>query len=245
MAGWIQRLVCLLLWLSSAAMAEPVPLRIVLGADSHGDQCQGPLAALLQELLVVRSGIAYVCDSAPWARAQTLVREHRRDALITTRNAERERYLQSTAIALIEAPLRLYTRRDHPRLAELKQIRAPVEASPFQILSYRGDSWAEQHLISAGLPVDWSKDSSTVLKKLVAGRGDLYFQNSYDTNRLIRQLNLQGQIIALPTAFDTISRYLMIDRDSAFAHQIGRINQALAAMQADGSLKRLQNPLQE
>ena len=243
----VPRLLALLLgigsWLlpvSTASATTAEPLRIVLGADTTGDQCQGPLAALLHELLTVRSQIAFHCDTAPWARAQTLVREHKRDALITTRNADRDRYTIATEVALIEAPLQLYTRRDHPRLAELAAIRTPVDAAPFRILSYRGDSWAEQHLIAAGLTVDWSKDSSTVLKKLAAGRGDLYFQNRYDTNRLLRHLQLDQELIALPTPFGTIARYLLIDRDSAFAAEADRINQALHQMQQDGSLQRLQ-----
>lgn len=246
----VSQLLALLLWIglwltpaSQASATALAPLRIVLGADTTGDQCQGPLAALLNELLTVRSQIAYQCDTAPWARAQTLVREHKRDALITTRNADRDRYTIATQIALIEAPLQLYTRYDHPRLAELQTIRKPLEAAPFRVLSYRGDSWAEQQLIAMGLPVDWSKDSSTVLKKLAAGRGDIYFQNRYDTDRLLRHLRLEQEVIALPTRFGTIARFLLIDRDSAFAADVERINYALHQMQQDGSLQRLQQAL--
>jgi len=50
-------------------------------------------------------------------------------------------------------------------------------------------------------------------------------------------------VIALPTRFGTIARFLLIDRDSAFAADVERINYALHQMQQDGSLQRLQQAL--
>lgn len=218
--------------------AQP-PLRIVLGQDLSGDQCQGLTGAVLREALTVRNGITFQCDSMPWARAQMMLKSAERDALVALPTDERAAYTRAGTEPVISARLMLFTHANHAQLAAIRQIKTLADAKPFRVMSYRGDGWAQQQLGAAGVAVEWSEDSSTVLRKLVSGRGDLYFQTDKDTWAQIKQLQLTDSIVALPTEFGLINRHLLIRSGSAYVADLPRIDAALQAMKKDGSWAKL------
>ncbi len=226
--------------LAGASDVSTAPLRIVLGEDSRENQCESATGALLRELLQLRNGIAFECSVMPWQRAQLSVKSGERDALVALPTTERLQYAVASQVPVIKARMVAFTRADHPQMAALRLLRTPIDAKPYRILSYRADGWAQQQLVPLGLAIEWSEDSATVLKKLAAARGDLFFQNDVDTRRLIRQLGLEQTLLQLPMDFGRIDRHLLIRRDHPATALLPKLDASLRQMHADGSIKRIE-----
>lgn len=233
-------LVCLLAMFSPGIHATPAPLvRIVFGEEAIEDQCQSVAGNTLREAFT-RAGVEMHCETLPWERAQMLVKAGERDAFLASQNAERASYAVASKEAVLRSRMVLFAASNHPKLAELRQIRTLAELKPFRVLSYRGDGWAKAHLLPLGIKVEWSEDPSTVLRKIASGRGDVFVQTDQDTLRLLRQLKLDQQITMLATPFGTVEHFLMVSKISPQLDLLPRFDAAIRAMRQDGTLQRLQ-----
>lgn len=215
------------------------PLRIVFGEESTEDQCQSFAGEILREALTRRAGVKMVCDSVPWERAQLMVRTGQRDAFLATKNADRASYTVAGNEPVLTSRLVIFTLATHAKLADLKRVRTIAELKPYRVLTYRGDGWVKNHLLPAGITVEWSEDPSAVLRKLASGRGDLFIQTDIDTLRLIRQLQLDNQVIMLPNELSKIQHFLMISKHSPWVTEQPRFDAAFRAMQVEGLLDSL------
>ncbi len=235
--------ICLIAWmavtLSGQASDALPPLRIVLGETEIDEQCQTLAGDILHEALVARAGLNIVCDSQPWARAQVMVQQGERDAMLTVRTSERDRYTRTGEVPAMTLNIVMFTRRQHPLLSSLQKIRHLSELAPYQVLSYHGDGWSKKHLAPLSIPIEYSDDLRSVLLKLSRGRGDVFLQSDLDTWQQIRWLKLDTELIMLPTAFEALPYYLLIRSGSPYVEKLPKMDQAFAAMQFDGSLDKL------
>ncbi|NQD38866.1 transporter substrate-binding domain-containing protein [Permianibacter sp. IMCC34836] len=226
--------------MSNAAAIEALPpLHVVFGEEATQDQCKGMAQQVLEEALSKRAGIAFDCEAMPWERAQLMVKGGERDAFVTTKTAERASYTVAGNEPVLTYRMVMFTSATHPKLAALREIKTLADVLPYQVLTYRGDGWAKNNLLPAGIKVELSEGPSAVLKKIAAGRGDLFFQTDWDTRQQIKRMNLDKLVIELPQEFGTAYFYLMIGKNSPYVKMLAKIDAQILAMKKDGSWERI------
>ncbi len=112
------------------ALAQAADLRVytLVFADNYfapyvfieNGKLKGSLLAVMDELLGNRLKLSVQHAAYPWARAQAMVKAGQADGFVTAATPERAQYTIATTEWLYQSRLTLFTRANHPRLAELQ-----------------------------------------------------------------------------------------------------------------------------
>lgn len=204
--------------------------------DENG-ATRGILVDLLTEALQERLAVPVSHQGFPWSRAQRMVQQGLADALCTVPTAERLAYAAASREAVASSTFTLFTRRDHPRLAELKQARTLDDLREFALIHYEGSSWAREHLTAS--PVIWTISQAHALRMVAAGRGDGFIDASEPLRINIRTLNLTRQLVELPQVFDTQAFHLLIRMDNPAREILPRFDAVLRRMRAEKANARI------
>jgi len=211
--------------------------------DQNGS-ARGIFKELMEEIFK-RLKVPLECKLFPWKRTQVFVHNGLADGMVTVPTPKRlETMLASKP--LLTSGEKVFVRKDHPRIEEIKKIRTFDDLKKFTIVEVSGDGWAEGHF--KGLPnVVWAPKVSSALYMIANGRVDLYVINEFSGKESIRtmlktpspfQENFK-KIITGPHTLETISYSLLINKNSPWAHLIPRINATLEEIKRDGTYDRI------
>jgi polar amino acid transport system substrate-binding protein len=181
--------------------------------------------------IVKRAGIDYTIELLPWKRAYTAALE-RSDACVfsTTRTPERDPLF--TWIGPIgEADWVLMARADSKlRLDSLDDARG------YRIGTYNGDA-RDHYLRARGFKVDPAPNDRLNLRKLMAGRIDLWAASFRRGSATLARMGYGDKVVPV-LVFNRIRVYLACNRGVP-DELVARMNGALAAMEHDGTLQRI------
>jgi len=171
-----------------------------------------------------------------------MVKDRTADALFTTITEERMSYSEASD-PIIEVNFKIYSRADHPKLDELRQISSLEDLHPFRLVDYYGSGWAEVNLVNAGLDVYWLNRNEQLWQFLILGRADATVKNEWTTRYILKNLDLQNKIFEMPNTMtpEPTTFHILISKKSPFRSKIEQINLAIEVMKGDGTLQRIFN----
>jgi len=208
--------------------AEPISWR-----DDKGVM-QGLLVDTLDEALKKRMKIELSHDGYPWARAQLMVKQGSADAFCTIPTPERLTYAVASTEPVATIPLVMYAKVDGKRLEELKKVRTVEDLRSFSHVSYIGAGWAKKNLV--GVDVDYVPKIEDCLRILARGEADLYIDNRASTQKYLRALGLQKQIVELPHVLENTYYHLCIGKESPYVDILPAFDKVMAKLKSDGTL---------
>jgi polar amino acid transport system substrate-binding protein len=218
------------------------PVKMVYSANGkplcwgEGDTVQGILIDVsIQVFKKLR--VAATHNGFPWVRAQKMVEEGSADGFITIPTTERRSYADIGTEPVVTMKMVMIVKANSPKIGQLKIVKKASDLKPFVVLSYNGNSWAKDFL--KDLNVDWAVTVEQCLNKLVAGRGDVYISDENSEKFRIKKLNLEKQLVILPTVLDQRDFYLCIRKSSSHVKLIPKFDQALKQIKAEGILQKI------
>ena len=119
---------CTQAWCAEPAPSlEPGPLQLVAASiDSpliYPDlPCRQTHLLIAQEALR-RAGIVFVCEPVAWKRAQVMVQDGERDAMVTLLTAERAEYSIASNEIVYESHMAAFISAAHPQRGQLARIK--------------------------------------------------------------------------------------------------------------------------
>ncbi|XYJ11079.1 substrate-binding periplasmic protein [Telluria sp. B2] len=179
-----------------------------------------------------RARLAYTIELLPWKRAYAAARG-RPDACVysTTRTPEREALFKWVG-PLDTAHWVLMARAD--RQFALRNLE---DARPYRIGTYNGDA-RDHYLRSRGFKVDAAPHDLINPRKLLLGRIDLWAAALRPGSPVLAQNGWAGKIVPV-LAFNQRDVFLACNRGVSDAI-VSRLNDAFAALERDGSLRRIE-----
>jgi len=246
MAGTMKSITLLVLSLallgSVSIAAEPI--RLVTGnyppyEYEEAGEVKGLVVEVLKEAFA-RSQLPVEFKVVPWARALWMAQHGEADAVFATiKTPEREQLLNFSNESLIPLSSAFFVKKGSP-------------------IQYNGDlnALAEQNIGllrqgSYGAVFDaavkngtlkhpeFSIDTLTNIKKLIAGRIDLMAGDRIGTLHLLQQNKLLDQVTVLSPEINTSPSYLAFNKTKDHSATRNAIDKAIKAMKKDGSYQRI------
>ena len=211
---------------------------------SFGEQAavKGMLIDVVTEAVSrVEGGYTATHTGLPWKRAQAMVEAGEADGFITTATAERKAYATFTEHQGLLGRRALFYAPENPKREAIEAAASVEDVAAFTVVDYLGNGWAKSNLEDKGVKINWVSDSETVLKVVAAQRGDVHVGN-YDTGRITRdKLGMTNEVAAKPIDFMAPVEMRIGIRNSYpnAAELVGKLNTALEAMHADGTVEAI------
>lgn len=226
------RAVLLLLLVSRLALAEPEDGLLLTAEDlapynfTQNGKFSGVATEKIEEIMR-RTRIPYRIQVLPWARAYHMAQTRANTcAFSTNRTPEREAQFRWIG-PLGSNRWTLYglAKRDW-------HIDSLEAARPLRIGTYNGDS-RDSYLRARGFQVDASNADASNMQKLLLGRIDLWASSDMGAGQIAKDQGLADKVVPVLT-FNRTELYLACHA-SLDERLVTRMNEALRAMQADGS----------
>ncbi len=212
---------------------EPLPPYNIV--SETGREISGLVGDKIVEMMR-RAAISYAVEPSSWQRAFKLA-QSRPDTCVfgTARTPEREARFQWVG-PLASTDWTIFTRRDN-RLtsASLEELK------PYVIGGYRADILAD-YLDQHGYRVAHSGADEISLRNMLLGRIDYWASNRAAATALALKLGVQDRLRALLT-FGHSSLYLAC-HPGVPEDMVARLQQALKAMENDGTVKKIDTQYQ-
>jgi glutamate/aspartate transport system substrate-binding protein len=238
------------LLLSVAAYANDTPKIVLHTASQQATPARfnvsdkdmpGLCVEVLHAVEQLDPGITFVGldDEAPLQRVLAEVEKHRLDIFAcAARTPEREAqltYLQqqiysSHAVLAVRAhdTADVHTLADIPKLGKDDFVIVP-----------RGTVLEDMASKIPGLNVDaGSADKLSNIKKLLSGRARFYFETELNLTRAIHDAHAESEIRLIPAILADEPQYMVVGKQ-VDAATVSRLNSALKALDANGTLQRV------
>jgi polar amino acid transport system substrate-binding protein len=235
MAAWL--LVC-------ASRADAVETVVLTGhpnwppfSSEDGERIVG-IGAELAEIVFRDLGFqTQARPSGNWKRVQAQTEAGAADVIVAAyRTAERERYLVYPAQPYMEDVNVIWVARG--KEFPFRQWDDLVGRKGTAML---GESYGQKfdNFIRDKLDIEWSSTPSQSLRKLSIGRAAYYPFSLHGGRIQVRQLGFGGRISHLPLPISSEHIYIAISKKSRYLKYLPKIEAALAARRADGTVARL------
>jgi polar amino acid transport system substrate-binding protein len=244
--AWLAAVLAVSLWASLAWAQEP-PARLHF-ADSpfppylvgqEGGPARGGAAVALVRGLFARLGIEVSITLHPWQRTLHMVKAGRADGVcLVMHSKERESYLAYSR-PLFHARESLYYRQDRlpgfswRGLADLKPYRIGVVAG------YTYGGGLLRAVSELGLKVEPAPSGRRCLKKLIAGRIDLYVEEESVARTLLAELPGGERVAKAERPLSVFAYHLALARGTGAHRLLPRLNRVLERMHREGEVRRI------
>lgn len=210
------------------------------GWEDNG-KMRGIYIDTVNEALTNRLGISVEHRGFPWSRAQSMVKEGKADGFCTVITPERLKYSVAAKESLIDVNFKIFAAANNPNLDKLGKVTSIPELQGFKLVDYRGSGWAKENLEKAGLNIHWLGKNEQLWKFLAGGRADATVKNEWTTRFSLKKLGYQEKIVELPHPMlaEPTSFHIFIGKKSKFLPYLGKIDEALKNMKADGTMQSI------
>jgi polar amino acid transport system substrate-binding protein len=220
----------------SVAQTEKKPFRMAV-SDNYAPfyrvedgQVRGVVFDILSEVIGKQMGVPIVFEPYPWARAQVMVEKNGCDALCTIATPHRLAYTLSSDEAVLTNAFRLFVRKDHKLLPELRKVDSLESLLALRptVVSYLGSGWSGSNL--AGMAVTLASNFDSMMLMLLAGRADIVIDGEFNVQNWLAtykgdlgRLNLQD-VVMLPKVYDATKFNLLVSKQSAYVSMLPEFN---------------------
>jgi polar amino acid transport system substrate-binding protein len=175
-------------------------------------------------------------EAEPWARALASLDSGRTDLIVSAYwTQERvDRFLYTRAYA--EDPIAVFMKAAAPfPVTGLGDLGGHSGVVPF------GSNFGDEitAFLRADPRVSFNTSKEGMFRQLLTPRVDYAILAQHNGERILKQLDLSGTIVAAPTPLAVNKVYMMLSRKSPCAPQLPALDAALAALDADGTIRRL------
>jgi polar amino acid transport system substrate-binding protein len=202
-----------------------------------GDKIVG-IGAELADIVFKDAGLTTVSvPSGNWKRAQAQVEFGAVDVLVAAyRTRERSAYMAYPATPFMEDVNVLWVARG--KEFAFREWGDLVGKKGTAML---GESYGQgfDDYIKANLQIDWVSTPTQSLQKLAMGRADYYPFSLHGGMIQIKQMDLESRITYLEKPISAENIYIAISKKSKFLPYLPRIEAAIRARRADGTVDRL------
>jgi polar amino acid transport system substrate-binding protein len=154
------------------------------------------------------------------------------------RDAEREKFLEFSD-SLLERKGFMYAQ--FPKAAGMK-VASLTDLKGLTVGTVKGASYGadfEAAVSAGGIRLDGSADLESAFRKLAEGRVDVVLAVNLAAAEILRLPEFSGKFATIGLPYQSTPLAIGIGRSSPALDQLPRINEAIAAMKADGSLKKI------
>lgn len=234
--------------LAGACWAEGCELRVRWAEDppyfvATGGRVEGLMTEVLTETLA-RMGCRPIWVELPWARALLEMQEGHIDVVAgALRRPDREAYAHFVD-ARFESRNRLFVRAaDAARLGDATTLAGALEHGlklGVQIGVVYGTEYSElMHKPALRQRFTQSATRRSLWQMLDLNRVDGVLASEFSAQWELNQLGLAGRVVPSAVALASEPTYVMLSRHSVTAAQVEQFREASAAMDRDGTLRRL------
>lgn len=225
-------------------LSTPVAARELLAVGAHFDRVYergadgtfSGLGAEILRLLARESGDTIRFEIYPWKRAQAMVSGAKADILVGPYlSDERRQTLAFSERPFYQDAMIFYARSDAPPWnGDYASIRGK------QVAILNGWAYGPQfERASSQLQISLTNTVESGLKMLTARRIDLFATNRRNTEPLIAQLQLAGQVVPLNGIIDIQNGYMAFPKRPEYDSLRLRFDQAYKKLADSGELKKL------
>ncbi len=206
------------------------------------DGTLGGLAKDSLDLILTKgSGIPYRINLLPWARAQNDTENGLIDLILTLKTPERLQWSVASDKPLYSIYFKIFTRRDHPRLAEILAIKTydDIKKLGLVTVSNLGNNWHKTTIEDRGIATEWVKNDRNLVLFLASGRADIAVDSPLSMNPLIHKEGLEKELMETEVKFDEVWFYVLMSKKSKYLGLWPQINQKITEVVATTDYKRL------
>lgn len=205
--------------------------------DEEGNPA-GFFVDIVYEALTNRLGIELSIQVLPWRRCQSLVANGEADLLTTIPTEERLSYAIQTVAPIWVKKYQIYTWYDHPDVEKMNTIKTieNIGDHSFVIISYLGNSWAQDKLLNKGLKVVFANTVDNMYRMLTARRGDLIIDDSILVDPALKRLGFENTIIKTSGIVEQSSFHILIGKKSSYIDIVDTVDMTLNDMWKDGTI---------
>lgn len=199
---------------------------------------KGILIDVINEAVVNRMNLEVTHEGLPWKRAQSHVQKGKADAFITVPTTARLAYTIKNTEPVININLSIVTRKDHPKLKQMKSITTIEQLKNYSLTNYLGNGWAKQNLNH--LKVHCLPTIDLLFPFLIAGRADIAIISDKLSKYEIKRLGYEKKLAVLPNAIASVPFHLCIRKTSEHTSILKRFDSVIKEMTADGTLQKIE-----
>lgn len=187
-----------------------------------------------------RIGVRVQVDLYPWRRVLKMAETGQSDGIcLLMKTAEREDYLVFSDVVFIGEEVLLYDTTRYPDFT-WEDFSDLTEYTIGLVDGYVYGRAFMDSIEALSLTVEYADDSPANLRKLTAGRVDLVVEERYAAAAMLKDLGADGEKIRAASApVSEYSYYMALSRQSPASEAVAAVNEALAAMKADGTIDRI------
>ncbi|MET1254158.1 substrate-binding periplasmic protein [Aliikangiella maris] len=198
---------------------------------------KGILIDIIDAAVVYKLKIPVSHTGLPWVRAQSLVKNNLADGFITVPTAERRQYTYVNATPVANWEVTLMTRKDHPKIEELKQVGTPLQLKGFRVGTNLGNGWAKENL--SQIELIETRTVEQLLQMVVANRIDVIIHGRLEEAYYSQKLGYNNELVILPNSFTIVPFNLCISKSSHYADIIEKFESVIIEMHENGELKEI------
>ncbi|HBD08590.1 MAG TPA: amino acid ABC transporter substrate-binding protein [Syntrophobacteraceae bacterium] len=231
------------LLLASIAEAKTV-LRIAYPAfpPFHWVKENGEMAGffyeIITEALEKRMGMTVVWTEYPWPRCQENIKLGIDDAIITVPTNERADYTVTTKAPFYSKPLNIFTYIDHPRMADIINIRnlTDLRDKNFSVITYIGNGWHKENIQPLGIKTYEASILVSIWKMLAERRGDVVIEWPPGSWPDIQRAGVSDRITDTNITISSMPFHLLLRKSYPKQDILDEFNQTISNMNQDGTM---------
>ena len=190
-------------------------------------ECRGIYCEIANQVFTEELGIAVIAVQHPWARIQREVELGNIDVMFAMPSEPRKRYGFVSDEPIFLNTMKVFTYIDHPRLAEIKQIRVEedIKALNLTAITNQGNAWHSSHIESLGITTVHAISDEHILKMLAAKRGDLVIDTSASMRYMMEDMALTDKFLETDAVIDRANIHIILSKKSKFSSRMPEIDE--------------------
>ncbi len=205
-----------------------------------GNEMKGIFIDVLNKVINKEMGISISHEGFPWARAQMYVSIGEADGFVTVPTEKRKEYTIVSKESVILSKVSIFTRENHPRLYEMRNIKNIKDFKNFNLITYVGDGFSKK-LFQGWKYIRKVPTLDKCLELVKFGRHDIFLQTSEVTNFRIRILGYQGKFTELDSPVNSAPFNLCIGKKSSFKKILPEFDRIIKKMYKNKSMEKIFN----
>ncbi|MEZ8100442.1 substrate-binding periplasmic protein [Vibrio bivalvicida] len=179
-------------------------------------EMEGILVDIAREILEKQMNLDVSHEGFPWSRAQRMVFNGQADAFITVPTPERLKYVNVAKEPVFNAPINLFTYKNHLHQNKLEKVSSLEDLKEFVILDYVGNGWGNENFPQESYTRIIESDLSTALQMLAKKKGDVVAVDKVVAEFLMSKHDRRNLITELPVTLTVVPFALCISKTSEF-----------------------------
>lgn len=220
------------------------PIRLVTGnyppyEYEEAGEVKGLVVEILKEAFA-RNNQAVEFKVVPWARALWMAQHGEADAVFATiKTPEREQFLDFSSESLIPLTSAFFVKKDS-KIQYNGDLNTLADMN-IGLLRQASYGIAFDAAVKNGTLkyADFTTDTLTNIKKLIAGRIDMMAGDRIGTLHLLQQNQMLDQVKVLSPDINASNSYLAFSKNKDHSKTRDKIDNAIRAMKKDGSYQRI------